>query len=140
MRVPTLAALLLAASLAAPALAQTTATPAAPSAPAAPSSPKLVTASVKLDGGWRASKFVGAPVYDGQNQKIGSVDDLILDAQNKAAVVIVSVGGFLGIGDKLVAIPFDQLTYDQSARDPKVLMQGASKDTLAAMPSFTYGG
>lgn len=154
------AILVLAATLAGPATALAQSTPApnapapntaapatAPATPGAtapaqaspqPGAPQLVVASVKLNGGWRASKLIGAAVYDDQNHKIGSVDDLIMTGQNTVADAILSVGGFLGIGNKLIAVPFDQLRYDPASKDAKVVMQGASKDTLAAMPSFTY--
>jgi len=142
--IPRFAAVLLCAGLAsAPALAQDTATTTAPAPAGTPTTsndgaPQLVVASVRLDGGWRASKFIGSAVYDDQNQKIGTVDDLIMSGKDKVAVAILSVGGFLGIGNKLVAIPFDHLSYDPSSKDAKVVMAGATKDTLASMPSFTY--
>jgi hypothetical protein len=113
-------------------------TPTEPQTNATPGAPKLVVASVRLDGGWRASKFLGSAVYDDQNQKIGTVDDLIMSGKDTVAVAILSVGGFLGIGNKLVAVPFDQLRYDPSSKDAKVVMPDANKDTLASMPSFVY--
>ncbi len=108
------------------------------SAASGSATPQFVVASVRLDGGWRASKFIGSTVYDDQNQKIGSVDDLVMSGKDKVAVAVVSVGGFLGIGNKLVAVPFDHLSYDPTSKDAKIVMTGASKDTLTNMPSFTY--
>ena len=122
-----------------PATDSAPATP-APTTPGPAGSPQLVTAAVRVDGGWRASKLIGAAVYDGQNQKIGTVDDLIMSGQDKIAVAVVSVGGFLGIGSKLVAVQYDQLHYDPAGKDPKVVMPAANKDALAAMPSFVYNG
>ncbi len=103
-------------------------------------SPQLVVASVKLDGGWRASKMIGAAVYDDQNQRIGTVDDLIVTGQNTLTVAVVSVGGFLGLGSKLVAVPYNNLRYDPTAHDAKVVMPGANKASLGAMPNFVYAG
>ncbi len=125
----------------APGTATETASPAAGSQQtgATLGAPKLVVASVRLDGGWRASKFIGSAVYDDQNQKIGTVDDLVMTGKDKVAVAVLSVGGFLGLGNKLVAIPFDQLSYDPGSKDAKVVMPSANKDTLTKMPSFTYG-
>lgn len=102
-------------------------------------SPNLVVATVKLDSGWRASKLIGASVYDDANHQIGSVDDLIVEGTDKISVAIVSVGGFLGIGSKLIAVPYDHLHYDPTSKDAKVMMPGATKDSLNQMPSFTYG-
>jgi len=149
MRHVSLPALVLTAlAFASPALTQTTAPAtdtAQPSTPAMPvpsktGSPQLVVASVRLDSGWRASKLIGASGYDDQNQKVGNVDDLIVAGQDKIAVAVVSVGGFLGIGSKLVAVPYDQLRYDPGSKDARVVMPGATKDSLGTMPNFTYSG
>jgi uncharacterized protein YrrD len=92
-------------------------------------------AQVRLEGGYRASKVIGAAVYNGQNQQIGTVDDIILNHQNQADLVVLSVGGFLGVGGKLVALPYGKI---ERADNGKVLLENASKDQLAQMPSFTY--
>jgi hypothetical protein len=60
-----------------------------------------------------------------------------LSKQNEVAMAIVSIGGFLGIGNKLVAVPIDKLQITDSA---KVVMPGASKDELNKMPDVEYGG
>jgi sporulation protein YlmC with PRC-barrel domain len=83
----------------------------------------------------RVSKVVGASVYNDQNQSIGSVDDLLMgDNDHKAATVVLSVGGFLGMGSKLVSVPFDQLKI---AND-KIVMPGATKASLEGMPDYHY--
>ena len=130
---------------AAPAPAAATPQPVAPTSPAAPtgametSNPHLVIATVKLKNGWRASKLIGSGVYNDQNQKIGSIDDLILTRDDKVSIAVISVGGFLGIGNKLVAVPYNQLrfapTKDSSDR---VELPGATKEQINAMPNFTY--
>lgn len=96
--------------------------------------PNLAVAAVKLENGVRASKLIGATVYSEQNEGVGSVDDLIMTGDNKVTVVVVAVGGFLGLGSKLVAVPFDQLKRDAD----HVVLPGATKDTLNAMPNFVY--
>ncbi len=132
----TLAALLLAAG---PLAAQTTQSAApAPSAtglvPAA-GNPNLSVASVRMEGGIRASKLIGAGVYSDPNTQIGTIDDLMLTPDNKVALAIVSVGGLIGIGGKLTAVPIGQL---QRAADGKLMLPGASKDSLNAEPNFVY--
>src|SRR5580693_1950865 len=58
----------------------------------------------------RVSKVVGATVYNDQNQSIGSVDDVLMnDSNHTAGSAVLSVGGFLGMGSKLVSVPFDHL-------------------------------
>jgi hypothetical protein len=56
------------------------------------------------------------------------------------ARAVVSVGGFLGIGNKLVAVPYDQLHLGMDKDQTKITMPGASKEALKAMPTFTYSG
>ena len=75
---------------------------------------KVDTATTRaLHGGrsWRASKLVGVNVYNEANEKIGDINDVILDKSGKAANVILGVGGFLGMGEHLVAVSFDKLKW-----------------------------
>jgi sporulation protein YlmC with PRC-barrel domain len=84
----------------------------------------------------RTSKVVGASVYNEQNQSIGSVDDVLMsDNDHKADTVVLSVGGFLGMGSKLVSVPFDQLKIEND----KIVMPGATKASLEGMPEYHYG-
>jgi sporulation protein YlmC with PRC-barrel domain len=62
-------------------------------------------------GEWRASKLAGVSVYNETNEKIGDVNDVILDKSGKATNVILGVGGFLGMGEHYVAVTFDQLKW-----------------------------
>ncbi len=103
--------------------------------PAIPGSPDLSVATVKMDGGTRTSKLVGAAVFNGANQQVGSVDDLVLDHAGRVVLGVISVGGFLGVGGKLVAVPFGALHVDGTG---KVTLPDASKDSLNKMPGFTY--
>jgi sporulation protein YlmC with PRC-barrel domain len=98
---------------------------------------KTVVTRVRLVNGYRASKLIGSAVYNAQNQQVGSVSDLFLSKQNEVAMAVVSIGGFLGIGNKLVAVSIDKLQITDSA---KVVMPGASKDELNKMPDVEYGG
>jgi len=108
------------------------ATPApASSTSSAPAAPVYFTADHQV----RASKVVGASVYNDQNQSIGSIDDVLMsDNDHKAATAVLSVGGFLGMGAKLVSVPFDQLKI----QDDKIVMPGATKASLEGMPEYHY--
>ncbi len=89
----------------------------------------------KLATGYRASKIIGANVQNDANDNIGKVDDLIVSPDdNKSAFVVISVGGFLGIGNKLVALPFDNLRISNN----RLMMPGATKEGLKALPEFKY--
>jgi len=84
----------------------------------------------------RASKLIGASVVNDKNEKIGSVDDLIITPTDRVLFTVISVGGFLGINERLVAVPYSTLTIDDKER--KVVLPGASKDALSKLPAFHY--
>jgi sporulation protein YlmC with PRC-barrel domain len=89
-------------------------------------------------GGQRASRIIGTAVVNNKDESIGKVDDILIGANDKATMAVISVGGFLGIGAKLVAVPFDQL--QPAANDRKSLtLPNASKEQLKSMPEFKYG-
>ena len=69
------------------------------------------TSAMHREGEWRASKLAGVNVYNEANEKIGDINDVILDKSGKAANVILGVGGFLGMGEHLVAVSFDKLKW-----------------------------
>lgn len=106
----------------------TTATPGAHAA--AQSTPKYTTA----DGQIRVGKVVGTSVYNDQDQSVGSIDDVLMSHDNKATTAVISVGGFLGMGSKLVSVPFDQLKI----QGDRVMMPGATKESLKGMPEYKY--
>ena len=76
-------------------------------APAAP-----VTASdSSYNGNWRTSKVVGLNVYNDGNESLGSINDLLTDKSGNIKAVVIGVGGFLGVGEQLVAVPFDKIKF-----------------------------
>lgn len=77
----------------------------APSGSAAPSS------NTNFAGKWRASKLMGVDIYGPDNQKVGDVTEVIVDRTGRVESVAVGVGGFLGLGQKDVAVPFNQITW-----------------------------
>jgi hypothetical protein len=94
--------------------------------------------SARITGGRRASKVIGSNVYNEQNESIGEVDDIIIPQGASQPVAIISVGGFLGIGARLVAIPYERLQH-ATDRD-RWMLPGATKDSLKSLPAFTYEG
>jgi sporulation protein YlmC with PRC-barrel domain len=69
------------------------------------------SATTHKEGDWRASKLVHVDVYNEANEKIGDVNEVILDRSGKVANVILSVGGVLGLGERYVAVAFDKLKW-----------------------------
>jgi hypothetical protein len=84
--------------------------------------------------GFRTSKTVGSSVVNEANETVGSVDDLIVTPNEKAPYAVLSVGGFLGLGTKYVIVPFGSLHM----QDKKIVLSGATKDALKALPEFKY--
>jgi sporulation protein YlmC with PRC-barrel domain len=62
-------------------------------------------------GQWRASKMIGLNVYNGVSEKIGTISELIVDQSGKLEAVVVGAGGFLGIGERDVAVPYSQIEW-----------------------------
>jgi hypothetical protein len=91
------------------------------------------------NGSMRASKIIGSSVYNDQDQSIGSIDDLVIGSDHHLNAVI-SVGGFLGVGSKLVEVPFDKLQFGntKSSNDNRVVMPGVTKQALTSMPDYHY--
>ena len=80
--------------------------------PAATNNMAAATASdSSFQGDWRASKLVGLNVYNDNNQNLGSINDLLTDRNGNIRAVVLSVGGFLGVGTHLVAVAFDKLKF-----------------------------
>jgi sporulation protein YlmC with PRC-barrel domain len=64
-----------------------------------------------FQGDWRASKMVGLKVYNDDNSSIGSINDLLTDRSGNIKAVVIGVGGVLGVGEQLVAVPFDKVKF-----------------------------
>jgi hypothetical protein len=110
--------------------------PAAPTgASAGATAGPLAVDSAAARSGRRASKVIGANVYNENNESIGEVDDILILPGGSAPVAVISVGGFLGIGAKLVAVPYDRLQNSNSSR---WILSGATKDSLTSLPTFSY--
>lgn len=83
-------------------------------------------------GEMSAQEIIGKNVVNAKGDTVGEIEDIVID-NNKAVHAIVSVGGFLGMGDKDVAVPFDELRMGQGNA---VLMSEASEDQLKQMPAW----
>ncbi|NTG49507.1 PRC-barrel domain containing protein [Agrobacterium rhizogenes] len=84
-----------------------------------------------------AKTYIGQSVYNGQNESIGSINDLVLLKQGGVVAAVVGVGGFLGMGQKNVAVPFDKITATQNVEDGSVkLTTTETADALKAAPEF----
>jgi sporulation protein YlmC with PRC-barrel domain len=84
-----------------------------------------------------ASRLVGMPVYNNQNEKLGEVEDLSIKNGKRLSGVVVSVGGFLGMGERYVLIDPSTLVVAKEGNDWKAFI-GASRDDLKSAPQFDY--
>ena len=89
---------------------------------------------VKVATGYRASKVIGGSVVNEANDTVGKIDDIIIGQDGRTPFVVLSVGGFLGIGTKLIVLPYEQL----QTTGGKIVLPGASKDALKDLPEFKY--
>ena len=69
------------------------------------------TTNASYQGDWRTSKLVGLNVYNDQNESIGTINDLLTDKSGNIKGIVLGVGGFLGVGEHLVAVAFDQVKF-----------------------------
>ena len=100
-----------------------------------PQTIELVKVDVqKLAAGYRSSKVVGSGVVNDANETIGKIDDLLVSRDGKQPYAVLSIGGFLGMGTRLVVVPYDTLKF----ADKKVLLPGGTKEGLKMLPGFKY--
>lgn len=99
--------------------------------------------AASLKGNWRTSKLVGLSVYNDNNESLGSINDLLTDRNGDIKAVVLGVGGFLGVGERLVAVPFDKVkfvnepvAYSGTAGAPNT---GAAKTTSTTTSTTTTG-
>ena len=126
-----------------------------------------INTAVHKEGQWRSSKLIGVNVYNDNNDKIGDIQELIVDKSGKIDEVVLGVGGFLGMGEHYVAVPMEKLKWvDEPVRTsstsatpadkstvgtntrparaanekwyPDHAVFNATKDQLKAMPQFKY--
>src|SRR5438477_10888435 len=86
--------------------------------------------------GYRASKLIGSSVVNDQNEKIGTVEDIII-GKDKVLFAVLQVGGFLHLGGHMVAVPYQSLVLDEPG---KVKLPGATQEALKNLPEFKYAG
>lgn len=111
MRANLIVSVLLASAVCVPALAQSN-PPATPAAPAATTTTSPTSAGPQ----WRASKLVGVDVYNDQNEKLGDIDEVLIDASGRVAGIVIGVGGFLGMGERNVMVTLDKLKFVNEPR------------------------
>jgi hypothetical protein len=85
--------------------------------------------------GYRASKLIGRAVVNDQNERIGAIDDIVI-GRDHVLFAILQIGGFLGVGGQLVAVPYQSLVLDESGE--KISLPGATREQLKKLPEFMH--
>jgi sporulation protein YlmC with PRC-barrel domain len=85
--------------------------------------------------GYRASKLLGAEIYNDRGESIGKLDDFIVGSDEAVSLAVVAVGGFLGMGRRMVAVPADLIVSNDKGR---MVLPGATRKELKALPEFRY--
>ncbi len=105
----------------------------------APAAAPVTVSDSSFNGNWRASKLVGLSVYNYSNESLGSINDLLTDKSGNIKAVVIGVGGFLGVGEHLVAVPFDKMKF---STDPVVTSSAStgSSGSSSMKPVTSTGG
>jgi sporulation protein YlmC with PRC-barrel domain len=127
-----------------PVLAQTSGTTTAPStttttttSPSVASTPSGMFMTPGASD-YSASELIGTKVTNRANESVGEIADVMLDANQKVHAVIVSVGGFLGVGTRYVAVQPSSLTITKKDEKTYTAQMDTTKDALKAAPEFKY--
>ncbi len=95
----------------------------------------VVVDVVAVADGYRASKLRGTTVVNPKNEKLGELDDLIV-GKDRVLFAIIQVGGFLGLGSYLIAVPYSSLQISDGGR--RIVLPGAAKEQVKGLPEFKY--
>jgi hypothetical protein len=99
---------------------------------------QLVEVDVKVLGqGFRASELMGENVYNDKNENIGTIDDVIIDKE-RVLFAVLQVGGFLGIGGRLIAVSPESLAIEHDGSKLKIKLVGGSREALEKSKEFKY--
>ena len=122
------------------AIAQTTPPTATnpPSATPAPMSPTADPIYMSTSGttNWRSSDLIGKAVYSRSNERVGEIDELLVAPDGRVVAAVVGVGGFLGMGERKVAIAFPAMHMTRETNGNAKLSVDVSKDMLKAAPEY----
>jgi sporulation protein YlmC with PRC-barrel domain len=89
-------------------------------------------------GEWRASRLIGQTIRNAANESIGDINDLMVDKSGKVTAVIVGVGGFLGIGEKNVSVPFEKVSFSRDANNAVTATASLTKESLQSAPEYRF--
>ncbi|SFN03114.1 Sporulation protein YlmC, PRC-barrel domain family [Bradyrhizobium sp. Rc3b] len=93
-------------------------------------------AKLAFKGNWRASKLMGLNVYNENNEKLGDINELLVDKSGKINAVVIGIGGFLGMGEHDIAVSMDKLKFiEEPVRTSSTSTTTTSRDTTTGAAS-----
>lgn len=103
---------------------------------AAPAATAQTADKMALKGNWRASKLMGLNVYNEANEKLGDINELLVDKSGKINAVVIGIGGFLGMGEHDIAVSIDKLKFvEEPVRTSSSSTSTTSRDTTTGAAS-----
>ncbi len=88
------------------------------------------------DNEWLARVFIGQAVHNTAGEIVGDVNDLVFNRKGQISTVVIGVGGFLGMGEKSIGVPFDTLTFNVGRTGERVIVVALGKEALTQAPDF----
>jgi hypothetical protein len=88
--------------------------------------------------GYRVSELMRSTVVNDRDERIGMIDDFIIGGDDRVLFTVLQVGGFLGLGGRLVAVPHDSLLLADTAGKLKIVLPGGTREALEQLPEFAY--
>jgi sporulation protein YlmC with PRC-barrel domain len=96
----------------------------------------VVVSGLDANNVFLASKFIGSTVYSSANENVGDINDMVIGKDGKVQAVIIGVGGFLGLGEKDVAVPMDRIQFARDENNNMKFTITASRQELEQAPAF----
>lgn len=98
----------------------------------------IVATQLSMTKGWNrpyeATEIVGARVRDSKGEEVGKIHDLVFDTEGRISSAIIGFGGFIGIGQNLVAVPANSLSFDE---EPRRFVLNTTKEEIHSAPLFS---
>lgn len=85
---------------------------------------------------WLARVYIGSKVQNSAGETVGDVNDIMFDRTGRISTVVLGVGGFLGMGERNVAVPFETLSYTSGKDGARVIVVPTTKEALMSAPPF----
>jgi len=85
-----------------------------------------------------ASSIIGLKVQNGFGDKLGDINYLVLDSTGKVSTAVIGVGGFLGVGEKNVGVPYGDLKFTNDKNGAQIAIVDATKDSLSSAPNYVW--